>query len=175
MIVLKAIVMLCLGYICYSDIRYRAVYWIMFPILAVELLWLKGHETGWVQIFSDAGYALVFLLLQLAILWIYFSIKHKKPIDLTKKHLGLGDVLFLIIITIYFSPVNYILFYIVSLILVLFYAVVAQSVKWIKDKSIPLAGLQAILLAIVIVITHLFPQLNVFEDYWIQNFVNQLL
>lgn len=168
MVSLQIIVFLSLVFIFYQDMRYRAVYWICFPVLAMLLFNLKYRFTGFLNGLTDAGYGLSFLLIQFLFLWIYFSVKNRRMINLTNDYLGWGDILFLIVITFYLSPGNYVLFYICSLILVLIYAILQKySLEKKSNKHIPLAGLQAMLLALLMITDHLFNAFTLYSDSWI--------
>lgn len=167
MIALKIATLACLVFIWWQDLRYRAVYWVCFPILAVLLFMLKYKYTGLNPILVDAGYATSFLLTQLFVLWIYFSIKNKRIVNLTENYLGWGDILFLISIVFYLSPVNYVFFYVLSLILVLLYVIIKAGLASKEDKHIPLAGLQAALLAIAMSIDWFTNYITLYKDDWL--------
>ncbi|WP_124582128.1 hypothetical protein [Pedobacter sp. KBW06] len=148
--------------------RYRAVYWICFPILAILLFGLKYSLTGLWDALTETGYGLLFLLIQLLFLWVYFSVKNRKVVNLTNDYLGWGDILFLIVITFYLSPGNYVLFYIGSLILVLLYSIGMGGLQAKKsNKHIPLAGLQAMLLALLMITDYFFKAFTLYSDGWI--------
>ena len=55
---------------------------------------------------------LAFVSVQMGILFIYLSIKNRTLTNIFKGYLGLGDLLFLVMICIALSPINFILFYI---------------------------------------------------------------
>lgn len=168
MILLQIVIMLCLAFICYQDLVYRAVYWVCFPILSIIMFMLKFNLSGWQEGLSHAGYGLAFLLIQLFILWIYFSVKNRKAINLTDEYLGWGDVLFLITIAFYLSPVNYIIFYVVSLIIVLLHTIIGATLSS-KERNphIPLAGLQAALLALVMLVDFISTKFKLYDDSWL--------
>lgn len=168
MFFLQTTILVGLAFVFYQDMRYRAVYWICFPILAFLLFGLKYSLTGLENGITEAGYGLLFLLIQLLLLWIYFSAKNRKLVNITNDYLGWGDILFLIVITFYLSPGNYILFYVGSLILVLIYALfIRYSGERNSNKHIPLAGLQAILLALLMGIDYLLNTFTLYSDGWI--------
>lgn len=171
MILLQILILICLAFICYQDLLYRAVYWWCFPILAILLAILKYNYTGIEQTVTDAVCGLLFLATQLFILWIYFSVKHRKLINITDNYLGWGDVLFLIAIPFYLSPVNYVLFYVLSLTLVLLYALTTTKLIT-NNKHIPLAGLQAALLGIAMIIDYVTPSLSLYTDNWMYFLIN---
>ncbi len=168
MIFIYIVLIFCLAFICYQDLKYRAVYWFCFPVLAAIMFTLKFKLTGSLEALTQAAYGIAFLVVQLAILWIYFSLKKRSIINLTNDYLGWGDVLFLAAITCYLSPINFIIFYVVSLIAVLLYTLIATL---LSDKSrnphIPLAGLQAALLAPLMVFDFVYPNLMLYDDTWL--------
>lgn len=168
MFFLQIVILLCLAFIFYQDLSFRAVYWFCFPVLAILLSVLKYRLTDFNDMIVDAGYAMGFLLVQLLFLWIYFSVKHKSMVNITNNYLGWGDILFLIAITCYLSPGNYVLFYIASLILVLLYAVFSKYViRGTNHEHIPLAGLQALLLGMIMIAGFLWPVVRLYDDNWI--------
>lgn len=171
MILLQIVILIFLAFICYQDLLYRAVYWWCFPILATLLFILKYQVSNMRQTLTDAGYGLLFLTAQLFILWVYFSVKHKKAVNITDNYLGWGDILFLIAVPFYLSPVNYVLFYIVSLILVLLYAVTTAKITT-NNRHIPLAGLQAALLGIAMIIDYVIPKVAFYDDGWLYFLIN---
>lgn len=172
MLYLKIFSLLVLLFIFYQDQRYRAVYWICFPLLGLLLLLLKGGSTGFQAGLIEAGYGLAFFLIQLLLLTVYFSIKHQRLINITHRYLGLGDILLLLVIPFYLSPGNYVLFYLASLIIVLVYALCTRnSNDEEKSRHIPLAGLQALFLSILMVIGFLYPDFTLYSDNWIYLFM----
>lgn len=171
MIWLQIAVLFCLVFICYQDILYRAVYWICFPVLAILLMGMKYKLLGIEQTLLDAGYGALFLVFQLCILWIYFSVKNKRIVNLTEEYLGWGDILFLVVIVFYLSPVNYVVFYVLSLIMVLLYVATTNVLSKKANKQIPLAGLQAVLLAVLLLMEMYVDRLRLYEDSWIYFFV----
>lgn len=168
MILLQIVMILCLAFICYQDLLYRAVYWFCFPVLAAVMFMLKYNLSGLEEALAQAGYGLAFLIVQLAILWIYFSIKKKTFINLTNDYLGWGDVLFLAAIACYLSPANYVIFYVISLIAVLLYTLTAALLSdKARNPHIPLAGLQAALLVLMMLIDYVSPKFMLYDDSWL--------
>jgi len=168
MILLQVVVMFSLAFICYQDLMYRAVYWLCFPVLAILMFIIKYKFSGMEETLTHAGYSLVFLIFQLLVLWVYFSIKQKKAINLTGDYLGWGDILFLAAITFYLSPANYVVFYVVSLVVVLMYMLMAaQLTSSKKNLNIPLAGLQAALLCLLILVDEFSPKFMLYDDSWL--------
>ncbi|PTT03462.1 hypothetical protein DBR11_02165 [Pedobacter sp. HMWF019] len=164
---LNLLALLALVSVCYQDMRYRGVYWIFFPVLSALFFFLKLKQVGWVNTLQDAGYAITFLVVQLLLVWLYFSVKHRKLFNIVDSYLGLGDILFLLTLAFYLSPLNYVVFYLLSLILVLVYVLVTKRIKGMDHIHIPLAGLQAAFLAMLLFWDLVQPQLQLCQDSWI--------
>lgn len=103
---------------------------------------------SWTMI-ADAVWNLAFLLVQFMCLSFYFRVKYMRWTNLTREHIGWGDILFLLCLGFYLPPINYLFFYLLSLVGVLFVSVCIMVLRRGQWK-IPLAGLQAMLLAMVI-------------------------
>ncbi|MES2275330.1 MAG: hypothetical protein V4592_04860 [Bacteroidota bacterium] len=146
----------------------RTVYWILFPALAILFMALYGirHQTlaglGQLIIINFAFFAL-----QLLAVSVWFSIRHKAWVNITKGLLGWGDILFLGCLTCCFSPANFVLFYIGSLLIVLIIWLAGKQLLFKNKVHIPLAGLQSVILMVVLVTTWLKPGMNVMSDEWL--------
>lgn len=157
-----AIVLILLG-LLYQDLKYRAVYWIFYPVLLALMVLLALKSKGYELLIADTIMNITFLSSQLIFLIIYISIKRRRLTNITNDYLGWGDVLFLFVLTFYPSPANYFAFYLSSLILILISSI---STARQKPRTIPLAGLQAGLFAIVLVLDN---NNNFLNDNWIFN------
>lgn len=94
---------------------------------------------------------MLFLLPQFLLLTFYFCLKQRRWVNITDGLLGWGDVLLLASIGFYLSLPVFVLFYLSSLVLVVLAWFIWQSLVKNKDRHIPLAGMQALLLAILLV------------------------
>jgi hypothetical protein len=142
--------------ICYQDIRYRAVYWYFFPLLAVLLL-ADLYENGNISIgtfFNRAALNAGFTGLQLILLYCWLSLRSRRWVNLTRDFLGIGDILFILCLALYLHPVIYIAFYILSLVVALILALVSNA-SLRQEKTIPLAGWQAAVFLVVLIIAQL--------------------
>jgi len=171
---LKPLILICLLCIAYQDMRYRAVYWLVFPVLSVLLFYEKQLYIGVNDTLNDSVYGSMFVGFQLFLLWAYFFIKYERPVNILQNHLGLGDVLFLLSITFYFSPVNFVLFYISSLIITLLYACTELYIFKRKELKIPLAGLQAIYFLLLLVLSVFYRDLKCYSDFWVWKLAHHL-
>ena len=138
------LLVLCLLPIVYEDFRYRAIHWIWLVLFAGVLL--IGGPVESKTILSN----FVFIGLQLFLLTLYFSIKHRKWINITKDYLGIGDILFFIPLCLLFSPDGLILFFVGSLLLSLIGTLLFVLLKKTSLSTIPLAGCMSIPLIIIL-------------------------
>ena len=151
MLIIKLGIMTVLLLVAIQDFKYRAVYWIAFPVLSILLFLDRSFKQETMTILQNTLFNLSFVLLQLLIVTVWFSLKNKKWINLIKGFLGLGDILFLIGIACYLSFASFIVFYIASLLFVLIIWLIWSNLKKASSNQVPLAGLQAILFLAVIV------------------------
>lgn len=144
--------------VTYQDFKHRAVYWILFPVLALgSILVADWNEFT----FISWGINTIFISFQLGVLWLYFFTKEKKAYNYINKYLGLGDVLFMVVLIFWFTPINFIIFFITSLSISLLYILLFQR-KVLSSYKTPLAGIQASLLGSLIILD----QTSSFDIFW---------
>lgn len=151
-----------------QDIKHRAVYWFLFPGLMVSFLalqLLQGNSPAgmWQPVLVN----IVFLLIQLVVVSAYFSIKNKKWINITDGFLGWGDVLFLFGLCFYLSVLNFLFFFVVSLVLVIVIWITWRIIAKQADKHVPLAGLQSLIFAVFSAASWWGWGLNLTNDDWL--------
>lgn len=164
---LKVLLFFALLAVFFQDRRYRAVYWWMYPILTILLLFLKNEHITWPLILEDGLYNLVFIGLQLFVLSLYFSFKNKKLINITQGYIGWGDILFFVALAFYLSPFNFAVFYLSSLIVIIFFLIISGKYKSDTSYQIPLAGWQSVLFLLMLLLQwqKVIPSLT--DDYWL--------
>lgn len=145
---IKTVAVLILTVMGIQDFKFRAISWYLFPALALCLL-LINPSFSLYNCFVNFGFvALVFVLLT-----GWFSLKSGSLVNLTQKHLGIGDILFLLCLAFFFSPLNFFFFYLLSLLIVCigtgFYLLAFKP----ETFTIPLAGLQGQVLTAVLLIS----------------------
>jgi hypothetical protein len=163
---LKLAILLLLTIIFIQDLVSRSVYWIIFPLLAALYILTRIliPDSGWgmcESILLNIG----FLALQLLLVTVYFSIKNKQFVNITADMLGWGDILFLLSTAFYLSTLNFIFFYLFSLILVLLSWIIWQIFS--KGKKIPLAGLQSLIFALFLASGWWLWHLDITKDDWL--------
>ncbi len=157
-----------------QDAKSREVHWLLFPLLAIAFMWMRFVSGGLpIAYFEGVLENNIFLALQGILLLCYFSLKNRRWTNITVELLGLGDILFLVSVTFCFSVVSYIVFYVLSLFLVMLIWLVWQALQKEKHGKIPLAGLQALLLACFLAIAWWVFPFNILNDDWIVRIVYQ--
>ncbi|WP_257667136.1 hypothetical protein [Parapedobacter tibetensis] len=136
-----------LAVVVWQDFRQRTVYALAFPLLAVLVI----IHAMWLGVFSFTTVAinLAIIALQLGLLNLIMYWRRKKWLMQGEQLMGWGDIAFFIVLALCFSTVNFILFYVISLLIVLLGALFAKAIGH-QVKYIPLAGGQAALLAMVL-------------------------
>jgi hypothetical protein len=145
------LVIVILILIAYQDFRFRAVSWLWFPLLAGIMILDNIHCSTVDASLNIFLLNLAFVVIQLLVVTVYLSIKNKAFVRIWQHHLGLGDILFFMILCLFFSPVNFILFYLGSLICCIIGVLCVRKFN-AAITLIPLAGIQSALLVVLIVL-----------------------
>ena len=164
----EIIILAVLSLIFVQDIRSRSVYWTLFPILVtlfILLHFLRHHLFG--EIWQHVLINSTFLIIQFLIVSVYFSIKNKHWVNITDGLLGWGDILLLLSLTFYLSALNFLLFYISSLIVSLLIWLFWQALSKEKNKHIPLAGFQALIFTVFLAGDWWFKSFDLTNDSWL--------
>ena len=173
MLLLKLCILSVLALIFVQDIKSKSVYWLLFPILVLLSLLIRLEQHQFTDIDQSILVNISFLLFQFLIVSVYFSIKSKRLINITREFIGLGDLLFLLSIAFYLSIINFLFFYLASLILILFGWLIWMVFSKEKNKHIPLAGLQAMMFSLLLVIDWWCVPINITNDNWLFHFVTK--
>ena len=132
--------------IAYQDFTERSVMWILFPALAIIGLVLNHTDTDHLQ-WVHMTVNFLFIAIQLGLLWLILLLFKNKPGFALSNKIGIGDILFFFASACFFTVEQYFLYHILSLVCALVVFVLFNTVR--KVRTIPLAGLQSILLLIV--------------------------
>ncbi|OFY82845.1 MAG: hypothetical protein A3F72_01805 [Bacteroidetes bacterium RIFCSPLOWO2_12_FULL_35_15] len=165
----------CLGIVVFQDFKHRQISWLLIPTIFVafvgKALLVIGVNSS---LIINTIWNSTFILIQIVLLTVYMSIKNKKLVNIVNTYLGIGDVLFFIVLCAAFSPVNYIVFYLASTLLTLigflFYNIISKK----ATREIPLAGAMAGGLLILIIVNRIKPQLNFYNDDFLLNIISTL-
>lgn len=164
MFLLQGSVFMVLACMVYQDFKYRGIYWWMFPVLFLLMATATVQVLGFTETIAQAGKSVLFLVLQFVVLTGYISIKQKKLTNIFDGFFGLGDLLFLVVLCVGFSFLNYVLFYLLSLMLIILFTAIFGYQSTAHGKKIPLAGYQALLFMVLTAISWFTPAINLLSD-----------
>lgn len=140
-----------LAWVAWEDFKYREVLVLLFPILAAVVI-LHAVLLG---VFSITSVAInLFVLgIQLGLLNLLVYRRTKKWLMHGGRWIGWGDVAFFLVLAFCFSTVNFVVFQLVSLVIILFSTIACIAFGRVVVQ-IPLAGGQALILAILYLTDH---------------------
>jgi hypothetical protein len=155
-----------------QDLKSRSVYWVLFPLLLVlfiisDLVSQKSIDELWLPVLLNLG----FLVFQLLIITCWFSFKERQWVNISMNLLGWGDILFLVSISFYLSFVNFLFFHVVSLLLALTSWFIWQLFANKKSRHVPLAGMQALVLAVFLSSDWWLYHFDATNDTWLLHFL----
>ncbi len=152
---------LSLAAVIYQDFKDREVSLLAFVgvLLSLGYITYPNNVTYWML---NSGVNILFIVLQLFTSFAIISIRKKKITNIVNTHIGLGDVLMLLILAITFSAPVFLLVTLVSCITALLQALVMRIVKG-GNGTIPLAGVMALVLVGMLGLKYLF-QINDLYD-----------
>lgn len=160
-----------LMFIFWQDLKYRAVYWWLFLGLFVTLFILKLVQVPFLLALYDFMINCIFLVAQIVLLIVYFSIKERKRINIFEGYFGLGDFLFLLCASVYLSVFNYVFFYVSSLLIVTFLTLLINVFSKKNAHKIPLAGEQALLFMLFMLFDAINENLSLVNDFKLINYL----
>jgi Flp pilus assembly protein protease CpaA len=162
-IALLVILLALLAVVVVQDFKRRAISWFLIPLLLIGFIGLAFLQMDATQLLTYIGINLYIVFSTLLGATFIISIKNKKLTNIVNTYLGLGDVLFFVVLATVFSPINFILFFIGSIFIstIIFGGITLFSKKQILT---PLAGAMSVLLIIVMVAVQFTPTLDFYQD-----------
>ncbi|MCB0481103.1 MAG: hypothetical protein KDC83_06700 [Flavobacteriales bacterium] len=157
-------VIILLSFIVYEDIKYRGVFWWVFPALFIASIALSYYFHGEDWLLADWLYSSLFLL-------VIVSTSHSALVLLRganwKSLLGIGDVLFFAAIIPLFSTQLFLIFLSFSFIASLMLHGLFGRLQ--TQKTVPLAGYQSIVLILYLCVQFFSPSFfqNLAYSYFI--------
>src|SRR5690606_28427269 len=106
-----------LSVVIYQDFKNREISWFLIPLLLIIGVTNALISIDYKDFLTYAGINLTIVILNLLSVTLFISIKEKKIKNIIDTYLGLGDVLFFFVLTVLFSPFNFIIFFIGSVLL----------------------------------------------------------
>jgi hypothetical protein len=148
--------------ISYYDFRYRAlpVYLIVIAVILSILFSFTSNVFHSVLKFS--GENILLLTLQLGLTSLYFSARKRKFTNIFESYLGTGDLVFFIVLVFCFSPLNFIIFIIISGFVTILAYIGAN-----RQALIPLAGCQSLVLCLILLATLISANIQPYNDLFL--------
>ncbi len=146
------VLQLLLLFIAYQDFKKKSVMAILlFGVIVVSFFYsLLTQKAFFLLINSIINLSITaFFILSLT---VYFSLKERKRVNIFAKHFGIGDLFFLICLSVVFSSTNFLLFIVLSSLVILLLSLFLNQFKIVLNNKIPLAGFQALFLSILLFI-----------------------
>lgn len=166
MLAIQISIVIVLFAIFIQDLRYRAVYWFWFPALTGLFIVLGLPHRSLENIKGSSLINMGMISVVLLLLIAYLSIRRKRLVNITRGMLCLGDILFLFSICFYLSVLNYLVFYMLSMLIIL--------LVWLpfllfnkRNLKVPLAGMQSLLFAACLVLSWFSPRIDLVHDDWL--------
>ncbi len=152
-----------------QDLQKRSVSWILLVALFIVLTMHRSNEEGIRQLVWPFLINSLIISFQLVLVKLWCLIKDCSSKKLLNKVIGLGDILFLYCITVFLTPLNYLLYSITGLILSLIIWSLLIGLKIAKERTVPLAGLLSIWLAILTTVEYSCTSINLYSDIFLLN------
>lgn len=159
LITIKLILCTTLIVIACSDFRSRTI-----PVYALLMAIVSGTlilfiENDFITAVTNILVNTCIIFIQLMLITLYFCTKYRRFINIFNYFLGIGDLLFFLVLALCFSPANLILFMLFSeLVIIIFYFPLR------KTALIPLAGLMAIILFVLFISDIITQQFRFYSD-----------
>jgi len=161
---LLAILILLLAVVVAQDFKDRAISWFLIPLLFIGFIANGLLQIHPLELLTYFGINFMLVAVNLLCVTLFISMKEKRITNILKNYLGLGDVLFFLVLTVVFSPFNFIFFYLGSIFLTTLVYGVLQLISKEKQRLIPLAGVMSLLLLVTIVAEQLIPSFQFYQD-----------
>lgn len=142
----KIALIVILSIILIQDVKMRAVYWFLFPLLGGIAFWYNYKNITAQNLLWNG----TFVLFSMIFLTLYVSIKQKKLTAIWNGFFSWGDILFLIVITPIFTFSEYLLFFTAGTILTLVFHAVAM-LFFRDNKTVPYAGYMSLSLILFLI------------------------
>ena len=153
-----------LGMVAFQDFKYKTVSWILFPVLFLITIWTALQLNSFEQVAEQLMFNLAFVVFQLLILTVYFSVKHRKLINIGNTYLGLGDILFFVVLATSFSFLNFVFVYFLSLFAIAMVFMLYRVIKKSATTQIPLAGGMAVVMIFCLLLKNSPVNFNFYDD-----------
>ena len=145
MIFLYLILAALFSIVIVQDFKSKRISVFLLPAILICASGISILSSGFQKLLETVGYNISFVIIQFVLLFLYLKFRYSLSTKVVDKFIGLGDLLFLVAITPLLSLPEFIVAYLLSLILSIGYFSIL-SIKRKDDKEIPLAGVFSIVM-----------------------------
>lgn len=155
--ILQLLICLILLIIMIQDFRFRAVHWILFPILLILLVADSLFVSKIDNYLDSISINLLVILLQGLILIGYHKLKGTQFINFIKVRIGMGDLLFVLVMAFAFSWSTFLFYYIAGLLFTLITWIAVRNLIRPRSQLVPLAGMLALFMTLIMLADIILP------------------
>lgn len=155
--IIKFLICLVLLIIMIQDFRFRAVHWILFPVLLILLVTESLFVSKIDNYLDSISINLLVILLQGLILIGYYKLKGTHFINFIKDRIGMGDLLFVLVMAFAFSWSTFLLYYIAGLLFTLITWLAVRNLIRLRSQLVPLAGMLALFMTLIMLAEIILP------------------
>lgn len=130
-------------FIIYQDLKDRQISWYLFPACFILTGLLGLQKITFAELSQYFLVNFLILILHIALLFLYFFIKYKTIRNIIDSQIGIGDLLFFLVLAVGFSPLLFCAVFVFSLIFSLLIYIITIRLKPNTRKEIPLAAYMA--------------------------------
>ncbi|MCE3297039.1 MAG: hypothetical protein K0R65_2753 [Crocinitomicaceae bacterium] len=134
-----------------QDLKLKAVYWFVFPVILGFSLWYSWNHLDWKQLAWNVGVLVVLM----SGLTLYLTFKNRRLINPFDGFFAWGDILFLLAVSPLFNTQTFLFYFITGTVFVLLVHGVLTLLKK-TDREIPFAGYMAFYLGGLILFADLY-------------------
>ncbi len=148
-----------------QDFKSREISWFIIPLLFVVFTVKAILKIDVDELLIYFGINSLIVCTNLLGVCIMVSLKEKKITNILNTYLGLGDVLFFLLITIVFSPLNFFIFFMGSVLVCSIVYGLMLLINKKKQLPFPLAGAMSLMLIAASIIEYLNSSIHFYQDY----------
>lgn len=151
--------------ICIQDFKDRRFYWWLPVVSAVTFAGLFVTEQGWQNWLKASTVNLIFLGVQIGVVLIWLRLRQKRTGQKISQMIGLGDLVFTLALVLAMTPFNFMLHYVLVLILGMTIGLVFRYTTrgtW----RVPLAGIMAGCYGLFLIANQISNSYTWYQDHW---------
>jgi hypothetical protein len=175
LLILDLIIFLILSVIIFQDFKDHLISWFLIPLILVAMIYYGSLNLIIQEQIKFFLINLSFIILQLIGVMAYYLVKNRKFTNIINRQLGIGDVLFFLVLCFAFSPVNFIVFFFLSLVITLLGYLLFLGFMKSKTRNIPLAGVFALIFSIIKISSFFSNNYNLYSDSFWESWIIKIM